>query len=76
MVCKYGKRQTCPTTLASNKIHLFLLVRVPMKYGKWQGSMASGSKIWDVKLSVKSKRNITNSMNIWKSVILHYMTGR
>ena len=35
-------------TLASNKIHPFLMVRVPMKYGKWQGSMASGSKIWDV----------------------------
>ena len=26
----------------------FLMVRVRMQYGKWQGTMESGSKIWDV----------------------------
>ena len=63
-------------TVINNKIKQFLMVRVTMKYGKWQGTIASGSKIWDVKRSVKSKQNITNSMNIWKSVILHYMSGK
>ena len=33
----------------SNKIQTFLLVRVLLKYRKWQGTMASGSNIWDVK---------------------------
>ena len=36
-------------TVINNKIKQFLMVRVTMKYGKWQGTMASGSKIWDVK---------------------------
>ena len=39
--------------MVSNKIQPFLIVRVPMKYGKWQGTMASGSKKWDVKLKKK-----------------------
>ena len=34
-----------------------------MKFGKWQGNMASGSN----KEDVKSKRNITSSMNIYKA---------
>ena len=34
--------------VVSNKIHPFLMVMVQMKNDKWQGTMASGSKIWDV----------------------------
>ena len=40
---------TIDGTVISNKIQQFLMVMVPMKYGKWQGTMASGSKIWDEK---------------------------
>ena len=36
-------------TVVSNKIQEFLMVRVPMKYDKWQGTMASDSKIWKIK---------------------------
>ena len=40
---------TIDGTVISNKIQLFVMVMVPMKYDKWQGTMASGSKIWDEK---------------------------
>lgn len=32
-------------TMVSNKMQAFLMVSVPTKYGKWQGTMLSGSKI-------------------------------
>ena len=35
--------------IVTNKIKAFLIVRVTMKYDMRQWSMASGSKIWDVK---------------------------
>ena len=34
--------------IVSNRNQSFLLVSVRMKYGKWQGTMESDSKIWDV----------------------------
>ena len=37
---------TIDGTVISNKIQPYLMVMVPMKYGKWQGTMARGSKIW------------------------------
>ena len=40
---------TLKGTVINNKIKQFLMVRVTMKYGKWQGTMASGSNIWAVK---------------------------
>ena len=40
---------TVERTVISNKIQQCLMVMVPMKYGKWHGIMASGSKIWDIK---------------------------
>ena len=39
---------TLQGTVASNRIQPFLMVMVQMKNDKWQGTMASGSKIWDV----------------------------
>ena len=36
-------------TVIRNKIEAFLMISVPIKYGKWQGTTASGSKIWDIK---------------------------
>ena len=48
------------------------MVRVTMKYGKWQGTMASGSKIWDVKWRVKSKGNITGGMNVLSKKLEHF----
>ena len=42
-----------------------------MKYGKWQGPIANGRKIRDLKQRVKSKRNITGDMNIWQAVNMH-----
>ena len=35
-------------TVVSNRIQPFLMVMVQMKNDKWQGTMASGSKIWDL----------------------------
>ena len=43
--CKHAEQGT----VISNKIQEILMVRVPMKYDKQQGTMASGGKIWDVK---------------------------
>ena len=34
--------------VVSNRNQSFLMVRVQMKYDKWQGTMESDSKIWDV----------------------------
>ena len=45
---KTGKNSLQESVVA-NKIQPLLLVRVLMKYGMWQGTMASGSKISDVK---------------------------
>ena len=39
---------TLQGTVASNRIQPFLMVMVQMKNDKWQGTIASGSKIWDV----------------------------
>ena len=39
---------TLKGTVVSNNIQPFLVVRVPMKCGRWQGTMASGSNIWDL----------------------------
>ena len=40
---------TLQGTVVSKKSQIFLMVMVPMKYGKWQETMASGSKVWNVK---------------------------
>ena len=39
---------TLQGTVASSRIQPFLKVMVQMKNDKWQGTMASGSKIWDI----------------------------
>ena len=36
-------------SVAGNKISTFEMVRVQMKYGEWQGTLACGSMKWDVK---------------------------
>ena len=36
-------------TVVSNIIQPFLMVMVSLKYSMWQGTMASATKIWDVK---------------------------
>ena len=38
--CKYAQQGT----LVRSKIKTFLIIRVPLKYGKWQGNIANGSK--------------------------------
>ena len=43
--CKYAQQGT----LVGSKIQTLLIIRVSLKYGKWQGTSASGSMIWDVK---------------------------
>ena len=43
---------TLQGTVVSNRIQPFLMVMVQMKNDKWQGTMASGSKIWNVKRRV------------------------
>ena len=43
--CKHGQQET----VISDKIQSFLLGNFSMMYGEWQGIMASGSKIWNVK---------------------------
>ena len=35
-------------TVVGNKIQTFLILRVSLKYGKWQGTMARSMEIWQV----------------------------
>ena len=36
-------------TVVSNKTQPYSMLKFPMKYCNWQGTMASGRKIWDLK---------------------------
>ena len=53
VVWKYGKTFTQQETVINNKIQAFLLVKIPMKYCNWQGTMANANMIWDVKWNVR-----------------------